>query len=509
MVMKSKKIKYLLIVFLTLLELSSLFLAWKSLSHKVTIIDDVRFKEENEKEKKTIAIMLNEGDGSYKESASTTFPKEGYIYNTQKSGCIDTTGKEVVNTINYESGKVSLRLNQKLYCYLYFDKKEKPIIDKFYINDETSNKTTKVPEVTIHLKWSDPYIKEYCISETQDIDSCTWQTSNGVTEIISNYTFTTEGKKTMYSYIKDIAEGVSEVKSDSIEYKKPPTAGDIGTNPPPETSDGGGAITKVAQDELKMRYYGTNPPNYICFGTTNKSTCTSSTGQKKYMYRVIGVDKSNRFKLIKKTPIEQNNNKRFYWHNSHRVDIKWNQSDLYKGLNGIGGGKYTNLFIGNSTYMPSGWADKIETVNWKYGDVYASNAITAVNITATQMVQKEQAWSTTVSAKIGLMYLADYYFSNQKSGLNCSILGEYQQCKRSWMHISQNDTETTDNDAFDWTMSRYGKDSYFDAWYVFQDGHVGNNYLIIEIAVRPVFYLKSNVEIMGTGTQSDPYIIVN
>ena len=85
MVMKSKKIKYLLIVFLTLLELSSLFLAWKSLSHKVTIIDDVRFKEENEKEKKTIAIMLNEGDGSYKESASTTFPKEGYIYNTQKS----------------------------------------------------------------------------------------------------------------------------------------------------------------------------------------------------------------------------------------------------------------------------------------------------------------------------------------------------------------------------------------------------------------------------------------
>ena len=77
------------------------------------------------------------------------------------------------------------------------------------------------------------------------------------------------------------------------------------------------------------------------------------------------------------------------------------------------------------------------------------------------------------------------------------------------MHISQNDTETTDNDAFDWTMSRYGKDSYFDAWYVFQDGHVGNNYLIIEIAVRPVFYLKSNVEIMGTGTQSDPYIIVN
>ena len=60
------------------------------------------------------------------------------------------------------------------------------------------------------------------------------------------------------------------------------------------------------------------------------------------------------------------------------------------------------------TYQADG-KKKIETVNWKYGDIYnASNANNAVNVTAAGMVQKEQAWTDTVNAKIGLMYLADY-----------------------------------------------------------------------------------------------------
>ncbi len=69
--------------------------------------------------------------------------------------------------------------------------------------------------------------------------------------------------------------------------KKPPTAGDIVNKP----ISGVQEPTGVAQDELVTRYYGTNPANYICFGTTNKTECTSSTGQGKYMYRIIGVTK--------------------------------------------------------------------------------------------------------------------------------------------------------------------------------------------------------------------------
>ncbi len=482
------KYKFLILSFLFFLEIVSVFLTFKSFNNKPIILDDVKFKEENKKEKKTVAIMLNEGDGSYKESTSTTFPKVGYIYNTQKSGCIDTTGKEVVNAINYESGKVSLRLNQKLYCYLYFDKKDAPIIDKFYINDETSNKTTKVPEVTIHLKWSDPYIKEHCITETPDIDSCMWQNTNGLTEITSNYTFTEQTSKTFYAYIKDVAEGVSEVKSDSIEYKVPITGASLVDKP----ISGVLESTGVAEDELAVRYYGTNPDNYICFGTNDKDICIDDID--KYMYRIIGVDKKGKFKLIKKEAL----NLTYKWHNTSLKDIKWNDSDLYKGLNGINGGAYSNLFIGNIEYMPDVWENKIEAVKWKYGD------IRTYSIIASEILKIEQGWTTTVSAKIGLMYLADYYFAYQKSGLNCS--SSSSTCKTSWMHISH----TNWSSALERVISRYGQNnSRYSALAITSDGRIGADNLDTPRSVRPVFYLIPSIEISGSGTQTDPYIIVN
>ncbi len=279
---------------------------------------------------------------------------------------------------------------------------------------------------------------------------------------------------------------------------KPPIAGDIVDKP----IDGVVESTGVAEDELAVRYYGTNPPNYICFGTNDKNTCVNDTD--KYMYRIIGVDKSGRFKLIKKTPIEQNSDKLFHWHNTYNTDTKWPESDLYKGLNGISGGTYNNLFIGNTTYVPSGWEGKIETINWRYGD-------TKSNKTAMQMVQTEQAWSTTTSAKIGLMYVADYYFAYQKSGLNCNL--EAEKCKTSWVHLSQNDSEAVSLSLGEWSMSRYGENSNSYYWW-----SINNKTGLISWrpdqthfneSIRPVFYLKSNTEITGIGTQTDPYIITN
>ena len=496
--MNLNKVKKYLIISLVLFEVCVIHLAYKSFNNKPVKLPEVQLKEENIKKSNGFAIMLNEGDGSYKESSEGTFPKVGYIYNADKSGCMDSSGKAIADSLTYDNSthNVRVRTKGKLSCYLYFDKKDVPIIDKFYINDETSNKTTKVPEVTLYLKWSDSYIKEYCISETQDIDSCSWQTTNGVTEITSNYTFTEQTTKTFYAYIKDMAEGVSEVKSDSIEYNKPPTAGDIATNPPAETTDGGGAITGVAQDELEMRYYGKNPANYICFGTTNKTECTSTSGQDKYMYRIIGVTKDKgkgrMFKLIKKEALNSTGR----WYSNYTTDIKWPQSEVYSQING-------STFLTNTTYMPDGWSNKIEDVNWKYGD------FTDNNKTATQIVQIEQAWNTTVSAKIGLMYMADYYFAYQKSGLNCSYSGQYSTCKTSWMHFLNNDSGAP-NSSYEWTMSRYGfNGSYYLAWPVYSDGNVSTGYLNNTRSVRPVFYLKSDVAVSGSGTISDPYMIVS
>ena len=416
------------------------------------------------------------------------------------------------NTTGDQSGltgkKLSVNITNKTFkCETVQEFSDGPIINKFYINEEdTENKVTEEEKITLNLKWNSSRVTDYCILEdTNNSDNCTWKPVNGVKEISEEYTFTTPVIKTFYAYLRN-SKGISIPKVASIEYKKASqSGGDIATNPPAETTDGGGAVTGVAQDELEMRYYGKNPPNYICFGTTNKTECTSTSGQGKYMYRIIGVTKDKgkgrMFKLIKKEALDT----AYYWDNVNNQDIKWNQSDLYKGLNGISGGKYTNLFIGNTTYMPDGWSNKIEDVNWKYGDFMNQNQAPAT------ILQTEQGWTTTVTAKIGLMYVADYYYGVTKTGLNCAASANRTTCRNNnWMHFLNNDSSAP-NTSYERTMSRYGLNGsyYYYAWYVVSDGVVGINALDTTDSVRPVFYLKSDIAINGTGTQSDPYIIVN
>ncbi len=274
-------------------------------------------------------------------------------------------------------------------------------------------------------------------------------------------------------------------------FDKTMIAKDFADNPIPGVQES----TGVAQDELVTRYYGTNPPNYICFGTSDKEECVNDT--EKYMYRIIGVTKDtgkgNMFKVIKKEIL----NTQHKWYSDDKTDIKWPQSEVYNQING-------SSFLSNSDYVPNEWADKIEIIDWKYGD------FTDNNKTAAQIVQQEQAWSTTVNAKIGLMYVADYYFAYQKSGLNCSSSGQSSTCKTSWMHYLNNGTEPFS--AGERTMSRYGRYSsgYYTAWLVAWNGDANFSYWYFSnnLFARPVFYLKSDVAVSGSGTISDPYMII-
>ena len=107
------------------------------------------------------------------------------------------------------------------------------------------------------------------------------------------------------------------------------------------------------------------------------------------------------------------------------------------------------------------------------------------------------------------MYVADYYYGVTKTGLNCYDSANRTTCRNNnWMHFLNNDSSAP-NTNYEWTMSRYGLNgSYYPAWGVSSSGLVDWYYLDATYSVRPVFYLKSNIEITGTGTQSDPYIIV-
>ena len=58
---------------------------------------------------------------------------------------------------------------------------------------------------------------------------------------------------------------------------------------------------------------------------------------------------------------------------------------------------------------------------------------------------------------------------------------------------------------YEWTITPYSSSSY-SVFYVDRRGYLYGSTASNGYAARPVFYLKSNVELSGgTGTSSDPY----
>ena len=270
----------------------------------------------------------------------------------------------------------------------------------------------------------------------------------------------------------------------------------------------------------------TNPNNFICFGTNNKSECIAN--QDKYMYRVLGVfsdaNGKNHVKLIKYKQLEK-----YAWNANYRADISWENSDMYKGFNG-------SYFLTNITYdylQNTEWSNRIENWTWSavntktYEDktnntsyinsspkgIYlnemhkASNGTLCTNFDSGAINCNGGAW-TNPTAKIGLMYAGDYALSLGSRTLALTGSDSYI-LETGWMSPSNNDTtKSTD----EWTISRGGANIYgnFYAWFVSSSGGMNlgdaNSTLF---GVRPVFYLTSDIKITadGTGSLENPFII--
>ncbi len=266
----------------------------------------------------------------------------------------------------------------------------------------------------------------------------------------------------------------------------------------------------------------TNPNNFICFGTTDKSACTAN--QDIYMYRVIGVfsdaNGENHVKLIKYKQLIVTE-----W-NSTDADVNWENSTLYASLNGSG-------FLTNTTYISSSWSNKIENWTWSsvntksYEDqtnntdyyesspkgIYlnemhkTSTGTLCTNTNGSVVNCNGGAW-TNPTSKIGLMYASDYALSLGSSALELteSTYANKDLLKTGWMHQSNNDTTKS---QYEWTLARYGDyDGNFFAWYVSDDGDVYYDYVTYANGTRPVFYLTSNQAYLGgNGSLDDPFMI--
>ena len=250
-----------------------------------------------------------------------------------------------------------------------------------------------------------------------------------------------------------------------------------------------------------------NVKNFVCFGS-DATTCPTEN-----LYRIIGVF-NNHVKLIKydyaKSSLlgtdgdfsqeytsnyfsgEQgespSSNSLYYWNNAGTNT--WSASKL----------NTVNLNTNFTTNIGTAWANKIATTTWKVGGGTYANLRDAVPKTAYQYEVGSSASTTTYDAKIGLMYVSDYYYSASPSawtlvGYNSDYTKSYASAKgENWLY----------GGGWDWTISR--NSGFSDgAFLVYYRGDVSDDVVYDNNGVRPSFsLLSSTTYVSGSGSMSDP-----
>ncbi len=263
------------------------------------------------------------------------------------------------------------------------------------------------------------------------------------------------------------------------------------------------------------RYAGSHDAvnNFVCFGT-DAENCPNDN-----LYRIIGVF-DNQVKLIKydyatKDQLgtsgdyygegdpdaiyykgSQSKISAYYWNRANASYSKnnWNESRL----------NTTNL---NGTYLNNlgaTWADKIATTTWNVGGVSLANGIQSNAKVAYNYEVGVNKINTTYEAKIGLMYVSDYYYGAlpthwAKSGYDGKSGGETSDYRTSvndnWMYMGY----------YEWTISPYTNGT-INAFCVTMYGYIDYNNVGYNRAVRPTFNLVPNVELVGgSGSKDNPY----
>ena len=256
-----------------------------------------------------------------------------------------------------------------------------------------------------------------------------------------------------------------------------------------------------------------NVKNFVCFGS-NTSPCPTEN-----LYRIIGLI-DGKIKLISadgattdmlgtdggyyKTAKEQGMPSNYY-----KGSTDFSKMGIYQ-WNSTGTSTWststtntTNLNKNFLAYLDSKnakWKNMIADTTWYVGGMTAdygnkSNAKTAYNYE----VGANKDASTTVTSKIGMMYLSDYYYAASKEywtlpGYNSSGNDYRKATNDNWLYTG----------LYDWTISRVSAGLGF-AFAMIDVGRVDWYGVSGGSAVRPSFSLTSSVQyVSGSGTSTDP-----
>ena len=498
-----------------------------------------------------LTLMLEQDDGTYKKTSASTWPGDGYAFNSELSGC--ERGGELV--YDRETNIVKLISSGSDKCYVYFDK-----YNVAKITNVTNTKTTNSVTLTVTTEAGENEVDKYYFSKD---NGNSYEESS-----TSSYTFSGLNDNTTYTfkvYAKDTLgyeTNEETVQVTTNAYVNPVvnsiTVTDTTTNSISIRVSASGGTNSVA-----TYYYSINNGAYTSSSSNTKTFTGLSKGTtytiKVYVKDTNGVDSS-----VKTTSAETENavlladyikglytsqgTNGLYYHTSSLANSAADNSYRYAGANpnnyvcfgsdastcpsdnlyriiGVFGNQVKlikNTSLGNyywsgsssnqsniwssstlntgtlnGTYLSglgSTWQNKIATTNWKVGGMSQNSSATAKQYYDTEIGSSSS--STTYSAKIGLMYVSDYGFAASPDYWTTELFNYEPSKSSNWMNINLNE----------WTISRRS-DNTLDAFYVTSTGSVTGRSVahFISIDVRPVFYLTSSITyVSGSGSSADP-----
>ena len=454
-----------------------------------------------------LSMMLetDSGSGQYEMTSLSSWPTNGYVFNEQMSKC------EQGSILRWDDAnkKVIMEGNVSDKCYVFFDKYN-PIKINSYSITPNGNKIT----ISISATSGTGTITKYFYSK-DDGASYVESTSN-------TYTFTNLAKGTykIKAYVLDSNNKISEYISKNIEITSMNLSEYVMSQYTGTQGENGiyyhdANLTNGAGDN-SYRFAGANPNNYVCFGS-DEATCPTEN-----LYRIIGVI-DGKVKLISAdgaiTDILGTDGG--YVNTYQAVNGKY--SSYYKGngdLTKIGAYKWnktrnntwstsitntTNLNTNYLTYLDSKnakWKTMIADTTWYVGGMtgtngYQPNAKTAYDYE----VGANKIAITTVTSKIGLMYVSEYYYGANPDywtlpGYNSSGNDYRKATNDNWLYTGLKE----------WTISRRSDDSV-DAFFVDSDGYVnvGSAAGPYGRGLRPSFSLSPSIKFTsGEGTKNSP-----
>lgn len=280
--------------------------------------------------------------------------------------------------------------------------------------------------------------------------------------------------------------------------------------------------TSINLDGGNIRYYGSNPSNYIYFNCSDYSNQTSNNCE---LWRIIGIFDGN-VKIVRNSIIGN-----LSWDtsastvNSGNGVNEWNDADLMKVLNPgyesltIGGSLYYNGKDGSFYYgNNNGTNNNINFINLGIKNDITRNMIANVNwslggfssssIYSNQVYQYERGTNVysgrkiNWTGKVALMYLSDYGYATDFNKCN-KMLNAYNDVgctSNNWLFVNNFYFHLlSPNSNFPdiaWGISSNGRSS--------TDGYTCSN----TISVRPALYLKNDIsKFDGDGSKNNPYKI--